>query len=561
MSNTHIETVGFGLGLREQHHRHILNTLPKIDWFEIISENYMESDGKHKQELEKIREHYPIAMHGVGMSIGTIDPLNSDYFTKLQALIDWLDPLWVSDHVCWTGVAHKNTHDLLPLPYTEESLNHLVTRIDAVQTALKRTLVLENPSTYLEFKSSYIPEAEFLAEMVKRSGCELLLDANNIYVSCFNHRLSTKDYVNALPLEAVRSIHLAGHEHKGTHIVDTHNNYVSDDVWALYHHILKQAGRVPNTMIEWDADIPTFEVYAAELDKAKKVAQSQDNAPHVADFSQGETIEDTPTEASTYPEELARLQDAILRTAHKDHKPDLWIVPKKDFAAKDQLSVYIMAYRFRLYDVVFEEYPVLKIAMGHDAFDRLLKDMVNTVYSQNYNLAQYIAALPDFLRQHSSGTAFFCELAELEKIVSTVQNKKQSPFLDMAEFQRYAPEDIANLTFEKPNALSLQVFEYPVNAYYTQVVNGETAELPSQSKSYVAIYRSDSGVWRSDLDEAEYKILQAIYNGLSLSHAIETQAHNQNTQDNIQLWLGKWLQNGFLACSTHLQTNKESITA
>lgn len=561
MFDMHIETVGFGLGLREQHHRHILKNLPEIDWFEIISENYMESDGKHKQELEKIREHYPVAMHGVGMSIGTIDPLNSDYLTKLQALIDWLDPLWVSDHVCWTGVAHKNTHDLLPLPYTEESLNHLVARIDAVQTALKRTLVLENPSTYLEFKSSYIPEAEFLAEMVKRSGCELLLDANNIYVSCFNHRLSTKDYVNALPLEAVRSIHLAGHEHKGTHIVDTHNNYVSDDVWALYHYILKQADRVPNTMIEWDADIPTFEVYAAELEKAKKIAQSPDNPPHVADFSQGETIEDAPTEIPTYSEELVRLQDAILLTAHKDHKPDQWIVPKKDFAAKDQLSVYIMAYRFRLYDVVFEEYPVLKIAMGHDAFDRLLKDMVNTVYSQNYNLAQYIAALPDFLRLHASGTAFFWELAELEKIISTVQNKKQSQSLDAVQFQQYAPEDIANLTFEKPNALSLQVFEYPVNAYYTQVVNGETPDLPQPDKSFVAIYRSDSGVWRSDLDEPEYAILSAIYNGLPLGQAIDTQADNQNTQNNIQNWLGKWLQLGFLSPSTHSHTNKESITA
>ena len=235
--------LGFGLGLRIPHYAHIFEHWPTVDWFEIISENFMDTDGKARRNLSRIAERYPIVMHGVALSIGTVDPLNSDYLRKLKRLIDEVQPAWVSDHLCWTGVAHKNSHDLLPVPYTEEALKHIVRRIGQVQDFLGRSIALENPSTYLEFKASHIPEAEFIAAMVRESGCQLLLDVNNVYVTCYNHRQDTQAYIDALPLERVVQIHLSGHRHMGTHIIDTHDDHVADAVWALYRQVIAQAGR------------------------------------------------------------------------------------------------------------------------------------------------------------------------------------------------------------------------------------------------------------------------------------------------------------------------------
>src|SRR5690606_5464658 len=189
--------LGFGLGLRPEHYPHILAHNPAVDWFEIISENYMETEGRPKYMLEQIREKYPVVMHGVSLSIGTVDPLKSDYLKELKELIEWVRPVWISDHLCWTGVAHKQTHDLLPVPYTEEALKHIVQRLRAVQDYLERPILMENPSTYLEFQSSAMTEWDFIRHMAEESGCGLLLDANNVYVSCYNHKWDPKTYLDA----------------------------------------------------------------------------------------------------------------------------------------------------------------------------------------------------------------------------------------------------------------------------------------------------------------------------------------------------------------------------
>ena len=265
--------LGFGLGLRIPHYAHILETKPAVDWFEIISENFMDTDGRPKRKLVEFREHYPIVMHGVAMSIGTADTLNSEYMRKLKTLKNWLKPAWISDHLCWTGIAHKNSHDLLPVPYTEEALKHITQRIKEVQDFLECPIALENPSTYLEFKASEISEAEFTARMAKDSGCNLLLDVNNVYVTCFNHRVDAKAYIDALPLNQVIQIHLSGHSNMGTHIIDTHDNHVVDGVWQLYKYVTHRAGRTFNTMIEWDDRIPEFPVLYGELEKAKAAAK------------------------------------------------------------------------------------------------------------------------------------------------------------------------------------------------------------------------------------------------------------------------------------------------
>lgn len=266
--------LGLGLGLRTVHYQHILDQTPNVDWFEIISENYMDSGGRPRYVLEQIAERYPIVMHGVSLSIGSTDPLNFEYLGKLRDLARSTKALWVSDHVCWTGVAGRNAHDLLPIPYTEQALRHVIERVSAVQDFLERPLVLENPSSYITFADSTMPEWEFLTRMADATGCGLLLDVNNVFVSCFNHDLDPFEFLNCVPHENVVQFHLAGHTNCVTHLIDTHDGHVVHPVWELYRRAHELTGGV-STLLEWDAKIPEFPVVHAEVLKAKSYMASE----------------------------------------------------------------------------------------------------------------------------------------------------------------------------------------------------------------------------------------------------------------------------------------------
>lgn len=263
-----LPNLGLGLGLRGEHFNHILEHTPKVDWFEIISENFMDSGGRPRYVLDQIAERYQLVMHGVSMSIGSTDPLNFDYLKRLKKLAKEIKPMWVSDHLCWTGVLGMNSHDLLPVPLHEESLQHITKRIKRVQDYLERPLIIENPSTYLSFKDSTIKEWDFMRLMVEETGCGLLLDVNNVYVSAFNNEFDPVTYIEALPHESIVQMHLAGHQHNGDHIVDTHDREVVDEVWELFRLAWQKTGGV-STLLEWDGNIPAFEVCHDELLKAK----------------------------------------------------------------------------------------------------------------------------------------------------------------------------------------------------------------------------------------------------------------------------------------------------
>jgi uncharacterized protein (UPF0276 family) len=243
-----------------------------VDWFEVISENFLEAHKGYWEFLGDVRKHYPIVMHGVSLSIGSSDDLNKDYLKKLKALADFLQPPWVSDHLCWTGVQGKNTHDLLPVPYTEEMLTHIVSRVKQVQDILQRPLVLENPSSYLEFNESTLSEWDFLARLSEEADCALLLDVNNVYVSSFNHGYDPKRYIDALPAERIVQVHLAGHLNLGTYIIDTHDHHVIPEVWDLYAYLVRTKG-MKTTMVEWDDHIPAFDVLQQEIGKARQLAR------------------------------------------------------------------------------------------------------------------------------------------------------------------------------------------------------------------------------------------------------------------------------------------------
>jgi uncharacterized protein (UPF0276 family) len=263
--------LGFGLGLRPQHYRDILDGDPAVDWFEIISENFMVAGGQPLSILERIRARYPVVMHGVSLSIASTAPLDFDYLGNLKALAERFEPKWVSDHLCWTGVHGVNLHDLLPFPYTHEALDHIAARVHRVQEFLGRPLTLENVSTYVEFEQSEMTEWDFLAELTLRTGCWLLFDVNNVFVSAYNHGFDAMTFLNAIPSDRVVQFHLAGHSDMGDYLVDTHDHPVRPEVWDLYRAALERFGPV-STMIERDDNIPPLAELMEELEKAREIA-------------------------------------------------------------------------------------------------------------------------------------------------------------------------------------------------------------------------------------------------------------------------------------------------
>jgi uncharacterized protein len=264
-----LPNLGLGVGLRSVHFTHILENWPEVDWFEVISENFIDSGGRPRYVLDQVAERYPVVMHGVSLSIGSTDPLDFDYLARLKRLADAIHPRWISDHVCWTGVLDRNTHDLLPLPFNDETLAHVVGRIRTVQEFLERRIVLENPSSYVTFADSTMSEWEFITRMAEEADCGLLLDVNNVYVSSFNHDFSAEEYVRSVPHERIVQFHLAGHTNLGTHCIDSHDGHVVDAVWQLYRLASDLTDGV-STLLEWDARIPSFDEVHAEVLRARQ---------------------------------------------------------------------------------------------------------------------------------------------------------------------------------------------------------------------------------------------------------------------------------------------------
>ena len=267
-----------GIGLRPGHYREVLQAQPKLGWLEVHSENYFGDGGAPLYYLEQARGHYPVSLHGIGLSLGSTDPLNTGHVKKLKQLIDRFDPVFVSDHLCWCSHSGNYLNDLLPLPYTEEALAHFSQRVSQVQDMIGRELLIENPSTYLKFKHSTIDEATFLSEVAARSGCALLLDVNNVYVSAMNQGFDAQHYIDSLPAERVREYHLAGHTVRelpqGTLYIDTHDAKVAEPVWELYEHTLSALGRRP-TLIEWDSNLPALDVLLDEAGRVERISGTQ----------------------------------------------------------------------------------------------------------------------------------------------------------------------------------------------------------------------------------------------------------------------------------------------
>jgi uncharacterized protein (UPF0276 family) len=259
--------LGVGVGLRTVHFAHVLAKKPEVDFYEALTENFLDTGGRPLHVLDRVAERTPIVLHGVSMSVGGTDALDFEYLARVKALADRTKALWVSDHLCFTGVMGRNTHDLLPLPYTERTLKHVTKRVKTVSDFLERPLVLENPSSYLEFRASTMPEWTFFDRLLRDADCGMLLDVNNVYVSSVNHGFDAVEYLDAIPHDRVVQFHLAGHTDKGAYLLDTHSARVKDEVWSLFRHANALTGPCA-TLLEWDEDIPDFETVHAEAKKA-----------------------------------------------------------------------------------------------------------------------------------------------------------------------------------------------------------------------------------------------------------------------------------------------------
>lgn len=265
-----LENLGVGIGLRTVHYADILERRPAIDWFEVLSDNFMHTKGRPLEILDRIADHYPLAMHGVSLSIGSADPIDWNYVRELRVLRARIGARWISDHLCWTGVSGRNTHDLLPLPLTEEALLHTARRVREIQDFLEVPLVLENPSTYVEFCGNALREWEFLKALVEEADAGILLDVNNVYVSARNHGFDPDDYLRGIPMDRVVQLHVAGHTDHGTHLIDTHVGPVPDPVWRLLARACELGAKAP-VLLEWDAEIPAFDVVHAEALKVRGI--------------------------------------------------------------------------------------------------------------------------------------------------------------------------------------------------------------------------------------------------------------------------------------------------
>ena len=275
--STTIDPSRAGIGLRTPHYQPIIASRPDVGFLEVHSENFFGDGGQPLKYLARFREDYAVSTHGVGLSLGSTDALDREHLRKLKRLVDWIEPALISEHLCWVGVNGRFLNDLLPLPYTSESLDHIVSRVNEVQEYLRRDIMIENLSSYLEFSESTIPEWDFVREVSQRSGCKILLDVNNIYVNASNHDFDARAYLDAIPIGSVGEIHLAGFEDTGDILIDTHGAAVSDDVWRLYAHAIARFGHVP-TLIEWDTDIPALAVLLAEAQKASAILEKHTQA-------------------------------------------------------------------------------------------------------------------------------------------------------------------------------------------------------------------------------------------------------------------------------------------
>lgn len=523
--------LGHGIGLRREHYAEILAGEVACDWFEAISENYMAVGGRARKVLLAVRERYPVTLHGVSLGIGNTDPPDEAYLEALVALAAEVEPAWVSDHLCWTGVEGRTSHDLLPLPYTEEALAHVVERVRRVQDRLGRPLVLENVSSYVTWRTSTIPEEEFLAELARRSGCGLLLDVNNVFVSATNHGGDPRRWLEAIPKGSVWQIHLAGPSEAGPLLVDTHDHPVRPEVWELYREAVRRFGEV-SSLVEWDDRIPEIGVVLAERDKAAGIAAEARAGQLEADERDGESstggervereeerrrgLSSTPraglsTENGPDPMlglrggqrvlmELVRAPEGVAKALEerggaREEVAALFAGDER-MSAVARLEVYAGMYFFRLRDSLAEDFARTAAALGEARWHNLVTDYLLAHPPRSWSLRWAGEALPEFLRAHAYGAElpWLADAAALEQARNEAFQALDATPLRPEELVAVPPEAWPGLRFVPAPGTALVSSRWDLSGWWVDATSAEPPDALEEEATLLVFRDAEDDV-------------------------------------------------------------------
>ena len=534
--------LGHGVGLRVPHDPRALEGQLDVDWVEVITENFFGGGGRPIAVLEAIRRaNVPLVFHGVSMSIGSVGGPSAHYLDKLAQLVERFSPAWISDHLCWTSFEGRYSHDLLPLPYTEEALARVVANVGRVQEALGRPLLLENVSSYVAFSMSQMPEWEFLSEVSLRSGCFILLDLNNIIVSAYNHGYSAQQYIEGVPAARVRQFHLANHSDKGSHKFDDHRGKVPSEVWDLYAAALKRFGPV-SSLVEWDEDVPSWELLRAEQrEAARRAARVLEGhtwisarASEPPKCGQGaaeptslEPVQRLMFRAITWPTGVRDFLSADVATREAF---DLVFASSENFDRVARVDVYADAYFYRLLSALRDMFPRLAHLTGEVAFHNLVTDYVLVVSSTSPDLRRAGDALPAFLGSHelSRRVPFASDVAELELRLNQALDCPDGERLTEPELAQIPAESWPGLRFTFATATSRLSLGWDVVRIFEACDRGERAEplaLAAQPQAHaVLVGRRGHAVYFRALGDVENRALRAFEQGATLGQACEALA-------------------------------------
>ena len=538
---------GCGAGLRNKHYPFILEKWPKMDWFEAVTENFMDTGGRPLATLEKVRAHYPVALHGVALSIGSTDPLDKDYLQKLKTLAKHIDPFVISDHLCWTGVDGVNLHDLLPLPFTEEALEHVVRRTEEVQAFLGRPILLENVSTYVTYKHSTMPEWEFLREVARRSGCGILLDLNNIYVNSVNHRFDAAKYLEEIPGEQVGQFHLAGHTDKGPFLFDTHSSTVADEVWKLYRRALELYGPV-STLIEWDEAIPDFSKLDEEVQKARAIYDAVKRVPRTLGV-------DRVTVVGTVGPTLLKVQRQMKERIRSHNHTTLGEVELNEQGGargEERMAVYAEAYVARLMEALAEIYETVYHLLGKEAFIELTESYLEAHPSHSYNLNSFGEAMAPHLERtrFAAELPFLPDLARLEWQVSRAFHSFEQTAFDPASIAQNSEEDWDRLRVVFQPSVAVIRSQWPILTIWNARKKplGEIDISLEGQPQQVLVSRRGMDVTCEALEEAQVELILSLQSGEPLGKSCARLAERAGAEEwPMGEWFSSWASRGLIA--------------
>ena len=553
---------GFGLGLRTPHYADFLAGAQAVDWLEIITDNFLVDGGKPLVMLERIRRDYPMAMHGVAMSLGSAEGLDRGYLHRVKALAERVQPLWVSDHLCWTGSGRQVLHDLYPLPYTDEAARRVIEHIRQAQDLLQRQLVIENVSSYIRHARSACEEWEFLDHVAREADCLLLLDVNNVYVSSVNHGFDPLDYVRGISVDRVRQIHLAGHTDHGDHLIDTHDHPVSAPVWDLYRAACHRFGAVA-TMIERDDHIPPLAELITELDEARRVRREALAPPHAPEpVPEHHLASGRPDQAlrwrvhaAPHEQTLAALQRDLVDCVLDRQPPERVLAQLDDGGPLDAsrgVAIYRHAYRVRLADVLADTLPRVRSFLGDELFGSLARAHAVAHPPQHRHLGRYGNEFASLARQHYPDNPELPELITLDLRLRQAFDGADVPALTAAQAQA----DAAAAWLHRTPALHPSVRLLPVTTNVVVLWKALDADEPVPPVAMLPAPRTVA-VWRRALqphfrmlDEDEAVFIQALLDGCrSVAQVADQLAGSPALPDTSRLaaWLAAWWDEGLLA--------------